>query len=529
VSAAAPANRLRRGRLPRVFVSLFGAAFAAHATAAPTNLGFERAADAASLPPGWELAAVEDGTAAAIALDSSVTAEGRRSLRVERRASGGATRLAQRLPAADFGVPTTGRRLRWSGAIRAAPGTAASLWLRLGGGAGLLYLDSRGDGQEPDGTVEVTPTATAVGVTAWRRYTLELPLPSDAEEVAVGVALRGSGVAHFDALALEVIDGAALAPAAPAARRYVEAALTLMREHSLRTALIDWGALRTAALEFAHGAVAPADAHSAVRFAVRALGDRHSYLQSPRATDELRVAPVANARTRQALVAPSAELLAGRIGYLVVPGFAGGAAGQQVEFAESIKNLIQATDVPDNCGWVLDLRRNAGGNLWPMLAGVGPLLGEGDVAASVYPDGRRTPVWYRDGQAGFGDYTQLRVNGAYRLRSTLPPVAVLTSGATASSGEVLVLAFTGRPQARTFGTPTRGLSAGNRTFPLADGAALVLTVAGTADRLGRVPLGPLPPDELVVAAGRGVEPSAGTADPVVAAALAWLGDHAGCS
>jgi C-terminal processing protease CtpA/Prc len=156
-----------------------------------------------------------------------------------------------------------------------------------------------------------------------------------------------------------------------------------------------------------------------------------------------------------------------------------------------------------------------------MLVGIGPLLGEGELAASVYPDGRRVPVWYRDGQGGFGEYVQLRVVDPYRPRRAAP-VAVLTGPGTASSAEVLVVAFRGREGARTFGAPTSGVSAGNRIFSLADGASLVLTVAATSDRFGRVHAGPIDPDDVV--------PRGGAAEPDAAleAALAWLRTVAGC-
>jgi C-terminal processing protease CtpA/Prc len=155
-----------------------------------------------------------------------------------------------------------------------------------------------------------------------------------------------------------------------------------------------------------------------------------------------------------------------------------------------------------------------------MLAGLGPLLGEGEVAASLYPDGRRVGVWHREGQAGFGDYTQLRVRSPYRVHAEVP-AAVLLGPATASSAEVLAVALRGRPATRSFGAPTRGLTAGNRIFALADGASLVLTVAATSDSAGRVYAGPIFPDELVAGAD---SPSLSEApgDETLAAAVAWL-------
>src|SRR5690606_7638415 len=101
------------------------------------------------------------------------------------------------------------------------------------------------------------------------------------------------------------------------------------------------------------------------------------------------------------------------------------------------------------CGWIIDLRRNSGGNLWPMLLGVGPLVGDGDAGAAVYPDGRRVPFWYRDGRVGLGDYVQLRVTRPYRLRRRDPYLAVLLGERTASSGEILAGAFRGSPKHRT--------------------------------------------------------------------------------
>jgi C-terminal processing protease CtpA/Prc len=305
--------------------------------------------------------------------------------------------------------------------------------------------------------------------------------------------------------------------------RYLDAALATMREHALNRAEIDWPSLRTAALEYARGGTDAADAHLAVRFAVRELGDRHSYLQSPRVSLALRDAPVANARTGVPLAAPQGQALAGGVAYLSVPAYAGGTPAHQVEFAESLKDIIQANDSTASCGWVVDLRQNSGGNLWPMVAGLGPLLGDGELATSVYPDGRRVGIWYRDGQAGFGEYVQLRVPVPYRLEAE-KPVAVLLGPGTASSAEVLAVAFRGRPVTRSFGAATRGVSAGNRTFALADGASLLLTVAATSDRAGQVFAGPVPPDEAI---GRGAAATA-VGDPVLAAAVDWLEARDSC-
>jgi hypothetical protein len=406
-----------------------------------------------------------------------------------------------------------------TGLVRAVPGVSAALWLRIDGPHGPLFLDSGGYARE-GGAEALAESRGASGEPDWRRLEVELPLPSDVDEVAFGAIVRGQGSAWFDALELTAIVTDAWPPPAPAATRYLDAAMKLMREHSLRGADVDWAMLRAQALEHARGAQTPAEAHLAVRFALRELGDRHSYLQSAAATRALASTAVANARTGSPLTAPEARRLGENLGYVRVPSFAGGTPAQQVEFAEKLKNEIQATDGARVCGWVVDLRQNTGGNLWPMLAGLGPLLGERELAASVYPDGRRVAVWHRGGQAGFGDYTQLRVRSAYSVDAAVP-VAVLLGPVTASSAEVLAVALRSRPGTRSFGAPTRGLSAGNRIFSLADGATLVLTVAATIDTEGRVYAGPIVPDEIVERAGPPGR-SGPTADATLEAAGSWL-------
>jgi C-terminal processing protease CtpA/Prc len=199
----------------------------------------------------------------------------------------------------------------------------------------------------------------------------------------------------------------------------------------------------------------------------------------------------------------------------------------QVEFAESVQRIIRELDSTGPCGWIVDLRDNLGGNLWPMLAGLGPLLGDGELGASLAPNGARRSVWYEAGKAGLDESVQLRVRGdPYRLRRPGSPVAVLLNSSTASAGEILAIAFAARSQTRSFGASTRGATTVTRIFPLSDGAELVLAVAHATDRHGRVYAGPLVPDEPAAEGDRAF----GLADqPVVRAAVSWRKAHETCS
>ena len=60
-------------------------------------------------------------------------------------------------------------------------------------------------------------------------------------------------------------------------------------------------------------------------------------------------------------------------------------------FADAIQAAIRQADRAELAGWIVDLRGNTGGNMWPMLAGFGPVLGEGTAGFFIDPDGVGVP------------------------------------------------------------------------------------------------------------------------------------------
>lgn len=466
---------------------------------AQTNLDFEtRATASVGVVPGWR---VNDDDVW-IGLDSTIARSGQRSLQIEQRGTGERGRFFQTLDAQDLATD----RIRVGAWVKSEDG-AVSLRIRVDGAGSLLYIDRTRVHGEPDSN-------------GWRRIVIDAPLAPSAERIDFGGELDGGGKAWFDDFSVEAVQTDDLpAPSAEAAR-YMRQALGLIDEHAVTRADLDWAAFSGAVMAHARGAVTMADAHLAVQYALSRLGDGHSYFMSPRQMQNLGRGPVGNARSGRRPRAPHAQLLSGAVGYVRLPGFAGGEHMDRVVFAEGLQALIGDLESAGACRWILDLRDNQGGNLWPMLAGLGPLLGDGDAGASLRPDGERRRIWYQDGKVGLGDYVQLRVRGEpYRLRFAGAPVAVLLDDETASAAEIVAAAFAARAQTRSFGAATRGATAATRTFPLMDGAALMLAVASTVDRHGRVLTGPIEPDEVVADTSR---TQSLERQPAVAAARRWL-------
>ena len=175
-----------------------------------------------------------------------------------------------------------------------------------------------------------------------------------------------------------------------------------------------------------------------------------------------------------------------------------GTPEQANAYARQIQDAIAAADRDDLIGWIVDLRSNGGGNMWPMVAGLGPILGEGPLGYFIGPTGNETLWEYRDGLRGLEDSRSRRSHRPTSLRRQQPRVAVLSNVGIASSGEATLIAFRQRANTRSFGQPTCGLSTSNQTFTLSDGGMFTITTAVMADRNKNRFGDSIPPDEVII-------------------------------
>jgi C-terminal processing protease CtpA/Prc len=290
------------------------------------------------------------------------------------------------------------------------------------------------------------------------------------------------------------------------ATNYLNEVIGVMQSNSVNRLRIDWASFRTQVFQHAQGASSIPDTYPVISFALGLLGDHHSAFITP--TNTL----VANPNAKQCSAAFfSARPSFSDIGYVMVTAFSATDAAASTAFADSIQQQILFGDSSAVVGWIVDLRGNGGGNMWPMLAGVGPVLNDGLAGYFVPPTGAATPWSYQNGASVLGTAAITKVTTPYQLVHPAPRVAVLTNGLVASSGEAIVVAFRARPNTRSFGTATCGLSTANAGFKLSDGATLNLTDAVDADRAQTQYGDAIVPDEVIT----------GDAE-VVARAVAWL-------
>lgn len=254
----------------------------------------------------------------------------------------------------------------------------------------------------------------------------------------------------------------------------VEQAIRQIRSDALAADGIDWDSEQRKALQIAGRGGRLSDLDEALHGLVLTLRERdgHSFYL-----------PAATARGLRGPVgaAPLVEVRASErdVQVLAVNAWASLNEAENAKAAEAGAALLTAALERQPCGVVIDLRENGGGNMYPMLGALAPLLPPGDLGYFQTRDGQRS-AWPVPPRAPLARQVA---------------VAVLIGPGTASSGEFVAIGLRLASTVRFFGAATAGLTTANSVHPLPHGGMLALTVASTLDAKLRPVHGRLAPDE----------------------------------
>lgn len=280
----------------------------------------------------------------------------------------------------------------------------------------------------------------------------------------------------------------------PSAERYGKDALATIGKNGIYSGSDDWKSTYEECLKMIENAKSYEDTYPAIKKALSVCGGKHSMLMTKSESQ--------STSDSYDEVLPTVSLN-GDIAVIKLPDFLGTAeAGRK--YAKVAEDFIHENRDKVK-GVVLDLRGNTGGDMGPMATAVSSLLSDGELMYYHYRS-YDVPVTLKDGvisNAGTGG------KSLYPDEKLKVPVAILTDGMTASSGEALTLCFRGLENVKTFGAPTAGYTSVNMLYSLYDGAQMYLTVAFDKARTGEI------------FKETSIEPDVATDSPLEAA-LEWL-------
>jgi hypothetical protein len=247
---------------------------------------------------------------------------------------------------------------------------------------------------------------------------------------------------------------------------YVRHCVRLLDRDGLYADSPEWKLKKKEVLSKAKTITTMEEAHSCVEEAGSVAGGKHTFL----------FAPVKDTASYLEKV-PEVSLLDGNILHIVLPGHTGVKVSDSL-YIHTVFDWLQ--EHLDAQGVIVDLRENTGGNMYPMITAVSPLLPDGDVLK--FKSRKRTTPIPLDYVTNSYDLSPESI-GKFPAST---PIAVLTSSHTGSSGEATLLCFRGLDNVKTFGGPSAGYASGNVTHELADGYKFAITRSCDVARTGEV-------------------------------------------
>jgi carboxyl-terminal processing protease len=284
---------------------------------------------------------------------------------------------------------------------------------------------------------------------------------------------------------------AQVAPMPDSVNAFLNKSLDIIHANAINRDSVNWLALKEQVFTKASGAKTYEDLLPIYPYIFQQIGDHHGALNYKSKPYYWPMpSNYSNQLVKQAVKKYNTVIvkkLTKHIGYILIPGNNDFGAKRINEDAQVIRNAIASLNHKHIKGWIIDLRVNTGGNMYQMLAGLGLLLGDGPLGGFVNQHNQSQGEWFIKNGNIFIDTTQVsNIPDDQSPSAKQIPIAVLISGQTASSGEVVAISTVGRKNTVLIGENSAGFTTGNKGFKINEYAGLNLAVDFDKDRTGKV-------------------------------------------
>lgn len=289
-------------------------------------------------------------------------------------------------------------------------------------------------------------------------------------------------------------------------RLFVDSALNIFQHNSMYAHKLNWKTIRDTAFMLAKNAQTYNDAKPALQYAFNRLGDKHGWLvlndeeyrnpefkpDTGRISADIKAVAVKGPKLYN-------RIIDNRFAYISIPFFGGQTPEAMASYAQRIQDSICKNITTNTKGFIIDLRLNAGGNMYPMFAGISNIIGDGVISESKDEKTNTTSSCSIKGNAILIDdsvFTAVKTNCGNFSKY---PVAVIIGPITGSAGECLAAALHARENTILIGETTAGYTTANLGFLLPGvNNGVVIGVGVLKDKTGKEYVDNVPPDVEVI-------------------------------
>ena len=307
---------------------------------------------------------------------------------------------------------------------------------------------------------------------------------------------------------------------------FVDEALSLIESRGLHAEAIDWGERKAAFGAAARGGKSMEELLAMFQALFDEMKDNHSFFYY----DDQKFASNVGQLDPESVPKPLIDALdAGEgvvrgelvdgVGYLRIPqdNSPDDAAIMQ-RSAEMIQAAIAEVAREQPVGWIIDLRLNTGGTMYPMILGLEPFLADGVFASNQKRSGEVVAWSLREHAIFEGERSLARLSKPFSEDLSQARVVVLTSGITGSSGEITALAFLNRANTHFVGETSAGFMTVNEMYELPKDVILLLAEGREMDSEGKL-VERIEPETVLV---EGDNFASLSEDTKVARAIEWI-------
>lgn len=265
--------------------------------------------------------------------------------------------------------------------------------------------------------------------------------------------------------------------------------LDIIKEHSIVSDSFDWNTYpqKIDSLILANN---HQDSFRKIRYSIindlKLRGDNHSSYFSHRRIK-------GNVKEKDSFLYPNCKILDSVFGYINMPSLGTFNGLEHKNYSETIRVQIKKIDEKYIIkGWIIDLRKNRGGNFNNMLSGINPLIEDGIVGYSIIKNKKQE--WIASIKRLVDEENNLL---EYKCKTKHPKIIVLIDSNTCSAAEMTCISLYNVPNVIFIGNYSGGYTTKNTQYKLSNDESLNLASGYFADRSGKIHKGKLKPDIFV--------------------------------